>query len=137
MHPFADPMVEAVFSGYPEPARSKLLFLRQLIFEVAAATPGVGPLQETLKWGEPAYLTSVSGSGSTVRMACKAKTPDQYALYFICHTGLVATFRTLFPDALRFEGDRAIVFGLDNEVPVDAVALCLKMALSYHRKKSG
>ena len=33
------------------------MFLRQLIFETAAATEVVGELEETLKWGEPSYLT--------------------------------------------------------------------------------
>ena len=42
--------------------------LRQLIFDVAAKTKDVGQLEETLKWGEPAYLTSESKSGSLIRI---------------------------------------------------------------------
>jgi hypothetical protein len=34
-----------------------------MIFDVARQTKGVGKLQETLKWGEPAYVTAESGSG--------------------------------------------------------------------------
>ena len=33
--------------------RSNLLILRQLIFDTAAVTEGVGELEETLRWGEP------------------------------------------------------------------------------------
>lgn len=49
--------VSAVFNRYPERMREKLMFLRQLIIETAATTEGVGELEETLKWGEPSYLT--------------------------------------------------------------------------------
>ena len=74
-----------------------MLLLRELIFATAAATPGVGALEETLKWGEPAYLTSATRSGSTIRLAWKPARPEQYAMFFNCQTTLVDTFRTLFP----------------------------------------
>jgi hypothetical protein len=66
--PFEDPAVEAVFNACPAAIKKRLLALRAMVFEVAASTPGVGELQETLKWGEPAYLTAQSKSGSTIRM---------------------------------------------------------------------
>ena len=69
MKPFSSPRVAQVFDSYPPALRTRLLALRALIFEVAASTPGVGELEETLKWGEPAYLTTQSKSGSTVRIA--------------------------------------------------------------------
>ena len=82
--------VQAVFDSYPADIRKCLMELRNLLLETAADTEGVGPLEETLKWGEPSYLTSRSRSGSTIRMAWKAKTPDEYALYFNCQTSLIA-----------------------------------------------
>ncbi len=68
-----------------------------MIFDVAASTEGVGAIEETLKWGEPAYLTTASKSGSTIRMDWKGKKPNQFAMYFNCKTTLVETFRTMFP----------------------------------------
>ena len=65
---FADPAVAAVFDAYPRPLRSKLLALRRLILDTARTTKGVGALQETLKWGQPSYLTPETKSGSTIRM---------------------------------------------------------------------
>lgn len=132
--PFANAEVAKVFEGYPAPARKKLLALRELIFRTAAATPGVGELEETLKWGEPAYLTSQSKSGSTVRIAWKKARPDEYAMYFNCQTTLVDTFRTLFPNALVFEGNRAILLKTTESIPTDSVAFCVTAALTYHRK---
>lgn len=135
MTPFANAEVAAIFDGYPASARKKLLALRELIFRTAAATPGVGELEETLKWGEPAYLTTKSKSGSTVRIAWKRARPDEYAMYFNCQTTLVDTFRTVLAGELRFEGNRGVVFGTAEKLPADAVAFCVAAALTYHRKR--
>jgi hypothetical protein len=132
--PFQSTAVAQAFEAFPPTLRRKLLRLRALIFDTAAATPGVGTLQETLKWGEPAYLTSQSKSGSTVRIGWNKKRPTQYAMYFNCQTTLVETFRTLFPDDFRFEGHRALVFEETAAVPTDALAYCIAAALTYHRK---
>ena len=60
--PFEDPQVAAHFAAYPAAVKKKMLSLRELIFEVAAQSPAMGALEETLKWGEPAYLTAQSKS---------------------------------------------------------------------------
>jgi len=131
---FADPAVARVFDAYPPAIHRKLLALRTLIFRTAAATDGVGELEETLKWGEPAYVTSKSGSGSTIRIDWKKSSPAQYAMYFHCQTNLVETFRTLFPRDFTYEGNRAIVFGADSRVPSDALSFCVAAALTYHQR---
>ena len=130
----SNPEVSAVFDSYPPDVRARLLRLRALIFEVAAATEGVGPLTETLKWGQPAYLTEKTKSGSTVRLG-PTKEPGEAAVYFICHTGLVKRFREIFPGALPYEGTRAVVFRPDATVDEDALAQCLAMALTYKLKQ--
>ena len=89
------------------------------MLETAAATPGVGAIEETLQWGEPAYLTAQSGSGSTIQIDWKKARPDRYAMYFNCNTTLVDGFRSLFP--------------LDGSPPKDAVVFCVAAALTYHR----
>lgn len=66
--------------------------------------PFVGPLEETLRWGEPAYVTS-----------------------------LVDDFRTAFPDTFTFEGNRGIVFDTGDRLPVRELAVCISAALTYHR----
>jgi hypothetical protein len=53
-----------------------LAHLRRLIFFVAAQDEHIGGLEETLKWGVPAYLTSVSKSGTTIRIDWEAKAPS-------------------------------------------------------------
>ncbi len=132
--PIQSAAVAQAFDACPAPMRRKLLALRELILRTAASTEGVGELEETLKWGEPAYLTSASRSGSTVRIAWKPARPTEYAMYFNCQTSLVDTFRSLFPDEFRFEGNRAIVFTESDVLPLDALAFCIAAALTYHRK---
>ena len=134
MREFDDPEVAEVFGSYPPRFRKKLLALRELIFETARATEGVGELEETLKWGEPAYLTSETGSGTTIRIAWKPAKPEQYALYVHCQTDLIERFREWLPK-LRFEANRAIVFREDDDVPEDAISLCIASALTYHADK--
>jgi hypothetical protein len=129
--PFTNPAVEAKFAAYPREAKKALLELREIILLTAASTPGVGEIEETLKWGEPAYVTK-NGAGSTVRIDWKAKRPEQYSVFFHCQTDLVHRFRTMFPNDFEFEGNRALTLRLGENIPKDALALCLAAALTYH-----
>ncbi len=132
-----DAAVAAVFRSYPPALRAQLMALRALVFDTAAATPGVGRLTETLKWGQPSYLTAESGSGTTVRID-RLKNGDRYALYFHCQSGLIDQFRTIYPDTFAYKGKRAIVFGNRTRVPVRALRHCIGLALTHHaRRKSG
>ncbi len=121
--------VRAVFAGYPEAARARLLEVRGLLFDLAGEI-GAGPLAETLKWGEPAYLTQATRAGSTVRLGLSGGDP---AVFFICHTGLVDGFRADFPEVFSYLGNRGLVLGEGYDR--DVLAICLTRALSYHRKK--
>jgi Domain of unknown function (DU1801) len=134
MKAFASSSVAEKFASYPKPVRPKLMALRELILKTAAETEGVGEIEETLKWGEPAYVTK-NKAGSTVRIDWKEKDPDHYAMYFLCQTNLVETFRTLFPRDFKFEGNRALVFSLNDKVPKDSLSMCIAASLTYHLKK--
>jgi Domain of unknown function (DU1801) len=127
--------VSEKFASYPPNIRTKLLQIRKLIFDTAASTDGVGELTEALKWGEPAYLTNQTKSGSTIRIDWKPAKPTQYAVYFHCQTDLIEKFRTLFPADFRFEGNRALLFDEDQEILEDSLGYCIAAALSYHRRK--
>ncbi len=111
MRRFSNISVASVFKAYPPGIRAKLMALRELVFDTAEKTPAVGRLTETLKWGQPSYLTQETGSGTTVRID-RLKAADGYAAYFHCQSGLVEQFRELYPDTFTYEGKRAIVFGV-------------------------
>jgi hypothetical protein len=134
MKRFADPAVAAVFKAYPAALRKRLAALRELVFDVAASTAGVGALTETLKWGQPSYLTEETRSGTTVRID-RLKTGDGYAIYFHCQSGLVPKFRELYPHTFRFEGKRALLFAAGERLPVRALRHCIGLALTHHLRK--
>lgn len=135
MRAFDDPQVAAAFDAHPKRVRARLMRLRQLIFDTATAAEGVGALQETLKWGQPSYLTPQTKSGTTVRLDAAKDGSGRSALYFHCQTHLVERFRARYGDVLKFEGNRAIVFAPEDDIPVEAVRHCVAMALTYHRDK--
>lgn len=124
--------VSAAFDAFPMPVRTRLLAVRGLIFETAAATAGVGPLTETLKWGEPAYLTEATASGSTIRLGQPKGADGECAVLFNCRTTLVDDFRTHFPDVFTYQGNRAILLDVNGPLPTRPLAICLGMALTYH-----
>lgn len=128
--------VAVVFDAYPPDVKDKLLGLRRLIFDTASTTEGVGALQETLKWGQPSYLTAQSKSGTTIRIDQIGSLPGRYALYVHCQTNLVSTFRELYPDELTYDGARAIVFDQDKDIPEEVLRHCIALALTYHLRKA-
>ncbi|MEJ2640147.1 MAG: DUF1801 domain-containing protein [Desulfosarcinaceae bacterium] len=130
-----NPEVEAVFDSYPTEVKGKLIYLRQLILETAAAIDGVGEIEETLKWGEPSYLTPQTKSGSTIRIAWKKSQKEQYSIFFKCTANLVPAFKDQFPTKFRFGGHRSIDFKLDEEVPEKELKKCIALALTYHLNK--
>ena len=131
--PSIAPEVGKVFESYDEAARAALLELRLLVLATAAETDGVGALTETLKWGQPAYLTSETGSGSTVRIAPTRSGSDyDYGMFFICSTDLVQRFRTLFGDTFTYDSNRALLFCSSEDRPDNELRECIAMALTYH-----
>lgn len=132
--PFGNADVAKVFKAYPADIRTRLLLLRDLIFETASVTPGVGEIQETLKWGQPSYLTTQSGSGTTIRIDRLKSSDQDVAIYVSCLTDLVATFRDRYPK-LRYEGKRAIHFRAQDRLNEPAFRHCVALALTYHLRK--
>ena len=126
------PQVLAAFKEFPAPVRETLERVRALIFHIADQTANVGPLTETLKWGEPAYLTEATGSGSTIRLGQPKGRPTHAAVYFNCRTTIVSAFRDMFPNGFDYSGNRAIVLPTDRPIDEDALRLCIGMALTYH-----
>ena len=132
MDKFNNLEVKKVFNTYPNNIRVKMMLLRQLVLDTAAEIDGVKSIEETLKWGEPSYITK---HGSTVRMDWKKSKPDQYAMYFHCKTKLVDTFKELYKDQLKFESNRAIVFNINDKIPVNELKHCISLSFTYHTIK--
>lgn len=127
-----DPKFKAIFNNYPDIVQDKMKFLRKLVIETAEDIQEITNLEETLKWGEPSFLTK---TGSTLRIDWKDKTPNQYQMYFKCTSRLVETFKLVFGDLFEYEKNRAIIFQLDQEIPITELKKCIKATLMYHKVK--
>ncbi|AVO39570.1 DUF1801 domain-containing protein [Pukyongiella litopenaei] len=128
--PFQSAAVEQLFARFPDAERAGLLGLRRLIFDTAAGIPDVGRIEEALRWGQPAYLTPDTGSGSTIRLGLPKA--GGYALYVHCQTTILPDFRSLFPDAFDYEGNRAVLFRPGRTPDDDKLRLLIAAALTYH-----
>ncbi|NQV98613.1 MAG: DUF1801 domain-containing protein [Rhodospirillales bacterium] len=133
--PFPSAEVQTVFEAFPQPLKSRLMELRQRIFEVAASDPSIGPLLETLKWGQPGYLTPQTRSGTTLRIGPVKSAAGCYGLFVHCQTRLIADYRELYGNCLTFDGKRCIVFDPEQAPDAGVVDHCIRLALTYHLRK--
>ena len=128
---FDNPEVAARFESYDHVIGDRLLELRELIFEVAAETEGVGPLEETLKWGQPAYLTIQTKSGTTIRIDALHSRPG-FGLFVHCQTTLVDRYRHMFDRDFEYDANRGLLFAPDQKLPEAQLRVCIELALLYH-----
>ncbi len=130
--PFKNHLVKAAYDAFEDDKRSLLLELREQIFSVAAEAQGVGSIEETLKWGEPAYLTVRPKSGTTIRLGV-SKT-GKPAIFTHCQTSVVSEFQALFPEEFTYDGNRAVYVDRLTAAETDKLRLLIKRALTYHQK---
>lgn len=119
--------------GMAEPLRSKLAPLRALILDVATSNAAIGPLAESLKWGEPSFTPLQKCIGSSVRIA--PRRDGKLSVNFICHTGLVEHFRETYGQKLVFEGNRTIIIDPQQPLPVEELRHCIALALTFFLKR--
>jgi len=116
--------------------RTRFLVARDLIFAVARGE-GVGPLSETLTWGQPSYRPERNRCGTTLRLGCDKRSPETPMLYVPCSTTLVADYRERYEGLLSFTGNRAVALGVDDGAQREALRHCIGLALTYHARKAG
>ncbi len=114
----------------PPEAQPGLWALRRLVLETAAGLPEVGPVVECLKWGQPAFTTPETRSGSTLRIG--ALKTGGFALYAHCRTTIVSDFVTAYPGQDRVDGNRAILFRDVSEIEPARHRQLIAHALRYH-----
>ncbi|MEH6455218.1 MAG: DUF1801 domain-containing protein [Cocleimonas sp.] len=123
--------VKQKFETYPDDVSFLLHNIRDLILRVAK-DEGILDLTETLKWGQPSYISNI---GSVVRFDWSANLPDQYCIFFNCNTTLVETFKEVFGDTFMYEGNRAIVLKKEQTVPLKELEHCISLSLRYKKIK--
>ena len=117
-----------VFASMPADVATTLRAARLDILRAAAASDEVGQLDETLKWGEPAYLTCAPKTGTTLRLGLIG---GQAAVMVPCSTTIIDDARAIFGPLPELSGKRGLVLGGQRQV-FDYVA---DAALHYHLHK--
>ncbi|MEP2735601.1 MAG: DUF1801 domain-containing protein [Erythrobacter sp.] len=129
-----DDIVKTAFDQFEAPVRNRLLELRKLILKTANDC-GAGPLTETLKWGQPSYLTEATKSGTTIRLGIPKGAGNRCAMFVSCQTSLLSEYREIIDEpAIEFEGNRAVVFGADAPLPTASLEHCIAQALTYKKR---
>jgi hypothetical protein len=132
---FRDGKVRQVFESFDEPARERLLQLREMILDEAGRHPEIGELLETLKWGQPSYLPVTPRIGTTIRIGRHTTDAGKVGLYFNCNSSLADDYQQLYPGAFEYEGRRAILLGLTGAFEEKPMRHCIALALTYHLNK--
>ncbi|SFR55035.1 hypothetical protein [Litoreibacter janthinus] len=128
MHDRIPTEVSNVFDALPPETAEVLRATRLKILTQAAAADGVGPLTETLKWGEPAYLTNAPKTGTTIRLGQIGGAP---AMMVPCSTTIIEDARAIFGDLPDLSGKRGLILGGASEV----LYYVIDAALCYHLRK--
>ena len=123
--------VAKAYGLFPLPLQALAMDLRMAVFTVAARL-GLSDLEETIKWGEPAYLP---GRGGTTLRIGYGRDGTVCKLLVNCQTTLIDGWRQRFEGRLVFEGNRAVL--LAPSLPFDrgAVETCVADAFEYHTRK--
>lgn len=127
-HPFTDTL-----ASWPKPAQKQFTEIRALILN-AAAEADVGPIEESLKWGQPAWRPKRARTGSTLRLNWQDNSPQSIAIFVDCKTTLSATIREIYPDDFEYESNRALRLRLGAALPVQAIDHLARLTFTYHRE---
>ncbi|MCS6759438.1 MAG: hypothetical protein MO852_11005 [Candidatus Devosia euplotis] len=82
--------------------------------------------------GQISYLTTQSGSGTTIRLDAD-KLSGRTTLYVNCKTDLVSRHRTHYLDAFNYHGDRAVILPVEPDLA--ALRHIIALVLTYHAAK--
>lgn len=123
------PEIAAVFAAQSALTAQGMARLRDLIIDTAASDPRVGPLTESLKWGQPAFRPKAANTGTTLRVA--AHKSAAFALYAPCSTTVIPTHAQRFAGADRIDGNRAILFDRPDQIDADRLRLTILHGLTY------
>lgn len=127
--------VAAAFQAMPEALRPRLAELRALVLETAEAE-GAGPLAETLKWGEPAYLTEATKSGGTLRLGPLKGRAETCAIFVTCTSRLAHEIRAETSGRLEVVGDRAVAIPAAGPYDQAAARAAVALTLTCKRRRT-
>ncbi len=128
---FENPEIKKVYERFPREMKTKVLELREIIFEVAKNNDKIGKVTETLKWGEPVYQRDRSKYGSPIKINYKKTMENHISISVISTTNLIEKFKELYPKAFQFNGNREIIINTNRKLPKKEIYHCVELALTH------
>ena len=125
--------IASAIAAAPKEAQSGLFALRALILQTAATLPGVGRVEECLKWGQPAFTTPDTKSGSTLRIGV----PKIRRVCVVCPLSDKQLCRILQPPSrvwIEWTANRAVLFRDESDIDPDRHSKLIAHGLQYHLK---
>ena len=135
MYPLS-PEIRDQIARWPQAAQGHFHGARALALRAAQGAE-TGPLDETLKWGQPAWRPRRPRTGSTLRLNWSPARPDHLMAFVDCKTDLASLMSTRFPGQFENDGRRSLAFDLNAPLPQDAIAQLAHLTFTYHRRKRG
>ncbi|MEM6372960.1 MAG: hypothetical protein AAF727_09300 [Pseudomonadota bacterium] len=133
MHP-VDPHILTQISQWPAAAQTHLLGVRSILLDAANAAD-LGPLDEALKWGQPAWRPRHARTGTTLRTGWSADRPAYLMVYVDCKTDLASQMSTRFPGQYQNDARRSLAFDPATPLPTEALSQLAYLTFTYHRRK--
>lgn len=118
-------------ASYPEAVRPTIMALRALILEVAAEDARIGEIEESLKWGQPAYRPKRARVGTTLRLDARGE--GIVAMFYHCQSKLGEQFDAVYGSRLTMD-HRSISIPVFDPPDAQILRHCIQMALTYHLK---
>ncbi len=117
------PEVNAAFEAIDPAPRRVLLAVRDLILNEA----GDVPVEEALRWGQPAYLTK---KGTTIRLGVsKAGLPS---VFTHCQSSVMSDVQAVAGEGLIWDGNRGVSWRVEDDLPEAVLRILARRALRYH-----
>lgn len=130
MDHLAAPLLDRI-SGWSDTAQAAAWTCRTLFHRIAQER-NLGTLEESLKWGQPAWRPARPRTGSTLRMDWHTETPERLDLFVDCKTDLAARMADLYPDLPFNDGRRHLAIDLVWPLPEQALAHLAELTFTYH-----
>lgn len=130
---FKNKDITDIFEGFSSNIRRNLLRIRDIIYEEALSNSCVDELEESLKWGQPSYV-SKNKAGTPIRLGLEKKSPGTFGLYVNCSTNLIETVRHMYGDKLTYDGNRGVLLVENDPLPEEELRHIINLALTYHRR---
>ncbi|MEP5732549.1 MAG: hypothetical protein ABJL67_24625 [Sulfitobacter sp.] len=123
-----------IIAHWSDPAQQAVWICRTLFHQISTERD-IGPLDETLKWGQPSWRPVRPRTGSTLRMGWRQADADHLAFFVDCKTNLAAQMQDIYPDVFQNDGKRALLLPLSRPFAEQAVAHLAELTFTYHQRK--